>query len=192
MRVAVELVRDGAANACVSAGNTGAAVLACTRHFPLLPGVRSTGLASVYPRQIDYPGQDYLAMLVDDERVADGQAKLKEWDAALAQAEAAVAGANAVIAAAQGGAGIVAVASLANRPYLRLWVHPEVNRVEELRGKVQVRAMGCEPRLTREMVDFVRCAERAKVDAAQIFSLEIGHGAKPTVAEMDKYNSFHT
>jgi ABC-type nitrate/sulfonate/bicarbonate transport system substrate-binding protein len=49
--------------------------------------------------------------------------------------QAAIAGANAVIAAALGGASIVSVASLANRPYLRLWVHPEINRVEELRGK---------------------------------------------------------
>jgi len=49
--------------------------------------------------------------------------------------QAAIAGANAVIAAAVGGASIVSIASLANRPYLRLWVHPEVNRVEELRGK---------------------------------------------------------
>src|SRR5689334_15430637 len=49
--------------------------------------------------------------------------------------QAAVAGANAVIAAVLGGAGLVSVASLANRPYLRLWVHPEVNRIEELRGK---------------------------------------------------------
>jgi ABC-type nitrate/sulfonate/bicarbonate transport system substrate-binding protein len=49
--------------------------------------------------------------------------------------QAAVAGANAVIAAVLGGAPIVSIASLANRPYLRLWVHPEVNRIEELRGK---------------------------------------------------------
>src|ERR1051325_5030687 len=49
--------------------------------------------------------------------------------------QAAIAGANAVIAAAINGASIVSIASLANRPYLRLWVHPEVNRVEELRGK---------------------------------------------------------
>lgn len=61
--------------------------------------------------------------------------------------------------------------------------------VEELKGKVPVRAMGCEPRLAAEMVDYLRAAERAKVDAAQIFSLEIGHGAKPTVAEMDLYYS---
>src|SRR5882672_9991121 len=49
--------------------------------------------------------------------------------------QAAIAGANAVIAAVLGGAAIVSVASLANRPYLRLWVHPEINRIEELRGK---------------------------------------------------------
>ncbi len=49
--------------------------------------------------------------------------------------QCAIAGANAVIAAVLGGAPIVAVASLANRPYLRLWVQPEYNRIEELRGK---------------------------------------------------------
>ncbi len=49
--------------------------------------------------------------------------------------QVAIAGANAVIAAVLGGAAIVSIASLANRPYLRLWVHPEINRVEELRGK---------------------------------------------------------
>ncbi len=61
--------------------------------------------------------------------------------------------------------------------------------VEELKGKVQVRAMGCEPRQASEMVSFLQAAERSGVDAAQIFSLEIGHGAKPTPAEMDQYYS---
>ncbi len=61
--------------------------------------------------------------------------------------------------------------------------------VEELKGKVPVRAMGCEPRLISEMLDFMRCAERAKVDAAQIFSLDIGHGTKPTAGELEKYYS---
>ena len=46
-----------------------------------------------------------------------------------------IAGANVVISAVSGGASIVAVASLANRPYLRLWVHPEISRIDELRGK---------------------------------------------------------
>ncbi len=59
--------------------------------------------------------------------------------------------------------------------------------VEELKGKVPMRAMGCEPRTAKDMIDFMRAAERAKVDAAQIFSLEIGHGIHPTPAEMEKY-----
>lgn len=49
--------------------------------------------------------------------------------------QCAIAGANAVIAAVLGGAPIVSVASLANRPYLRLWVQPELTRIEDLRGK---------------------------------------------------------
>jgi 4-hydroxy-tetrahydrodipicolinate synthase len=61
--------------------------------------------------------------------------------------------------------------------------------VEELKGKVPSRAMGCEPRTAKEMIDFIRAAERAKVDAAQIFSLEIGHGINPTPAELERYYS---
>jgi ABC-type nitrate/sulfonate/bicarbonate transport system substrate-binding protein len=49
--------------------------------------------------------------------------------------QGALAGANAVISAVLGGASIVFVASLANRPYLRLWVQPEISRLEDLRGK---------------------------------------------------------
>jgi NitT/TauT family transport system substrate-binding protein len=47
----------------------------------------------------------------------------------------AIAGANAVIAAVLSGAPIVSIASIANRPYLRLWVQPEITRIEDLRGK---------------------------------------------------------
>ncbi len=61
--------------------------------------------------------------------------------------------------------------------------------VEELKGKVPVRAMGCEPHLISEMVDFLRRAEHYKLDAAQIFSLDIGHAAKPTPPELEKYYS---
>jgi 4-hydroxy-tetrahydrodipicolinate synthase len=59
--------------------------------------------------------------------------------------------------------------------------------VEALKGKVPVRAMGCEPRLVSEMTDFLRAAERAGVDAAQVCSLEIGHGSAPTMPEMEHY-----
>lgn len=62
---AVQLVARGEADAVVTAGNTGAAVLACARHFRPLPGIRRAALASVYPRQTEYPGQDQLALLLD-------------------------------------------------------------------------------------------------------------------------------
>jgi NitT/TauT family transport system substrate-binding protein len=42
---------------------------------------------------------------------------------------------NAVINAVLNGAPIVAVGGTANRPYHRLWVQPEIKRIEDLRGK---------------------------------------------------------
>lgn len=42
---------------------------------------------------------------------------------------------NSVIAAVLGGAPLVAIMSLVNRPYYRLWTQPEITRVEQLRGK---------------------------------------------------------
>jgi phosphate acyltransferase len=50
--VAARLVAEGEADALVSAGNTGACVLSCARHFQLLPGVRRAALASVYPTRL--------------------------------------------------------------------------------------------------------------------------------------------
>ncbi len=63
--VATRLVAEGQADAVVTAGNTGAAVLACAQHFKTIRGVRKAALASVYPRQTEYPGQDQLALLLD-------------------------------------------------------------------------------------------------------------------------------
>jgi len=63
--VGVRAVAEGRAQALVSAGNTGACVLACARHFRLLRGVRRAALASVYPRQREHGGQDPLALLLD-------------------------------------------------------------------------------------------------------------------------------
>jgi NitT/TauT family transport system substrate-binding protein len=42
---------------------------------------------------------------------------------------------NSVIAAIMGGAPLVSIMSLVNRPYYRLWTQPEITRVEQLRGK---------------------------------------------------------
>src|SRR6059058_4022430 len=55
--VAAQLV----AEALVTAGNTGAAVLACAQFFSTISGVRKAALASVYPRQTEFPDQDQLA-----------------------------------------------------------------------------------------------------------------------------------
>ncbi|MBP1684620.1 MAG: Phosphate:acyl-ACP acyltransferase PlsX [Deltaproteobacteria bacterium] len=63
--VAARLVADGHADAVVTAGNTGAAVIACTQCFKAIQGVFKPALASVYPRQTEYPGQDQLALLLD-------------------------------------------------------------------------------------------------------------------------------
>ena len=45
--VAARLVAEGEADAMVSAGNTGAAVLACSRTWKRIPGVRRAALAAV-------------------------------------------------------------------------------------------------------------------------------------------------
>jgi len=50
--IAADLVAAGEGDALVSAGNTGAAVLACARRWKLLPGVHRAALASVYPTEL--------------------------------------------------------------------------------------------------------------------------------------------
>ena len=50
--VAAALVASGEGDALVSAGNTGASVLACARAWQLIPGVRRAALASVYPTEL--------------------------------------------------------------------------------------------------------------------------------------------
>lgn len=68
----------------------------------------------------------------------------------------------------------------------------EVTRLQEIAvkaagGKVQVRAMGVEPRHAEEMVAFLRRAADAGVDACQIYSLDMGHGLKPQPPELESY-----
>lgn len=62
-----------------------------------------------------------------------------------------IAATNAVINAISNGAPIIGVAGTANRPYHRLWVQPEINRLEDLRGKTLgvVRFGGVTDHLTR-------------------------------------------
>jgi glycerol-3-phosphate acyltransferase PlsX len=50
--VAARLCKEGRAQALVSAGNTGASVLACQRHWQRIAGVRRCALAAVYPTEL--------------------------------------------------------------------------------------------------------------------------------------------
>lgn len=59
--------------------------------------------------------------------------------------------------------------------------------VDELRGRVPVRAMGVEPRTAREMIDHVAMVTAAGVEAAQIYSLDVGHGHRPSEAAVETY-----
>ena len=64
--VAAMLVADGEGDALVSAGNTGASVLACARHFRLIPGVRRAALAAVYPTEMRHGDKrDPFSLMLD-------------------------------------------------------------------------------------------------------------------------------
>ncbi|MGC4122689.1 MAG: phosphate acyltransferase PlsX [Myxococcales bacterium] len=65
--VAARMVASGEASALVTAGNTGATVLACARTFGLLPGIRRAALAAVYPTQRMHGDkqQDPFSLMLD-------------------------------------------------------------------------------------------------------------------------------
>jgi glycerol-3-phosphate acyltransferase PlsX len=64
--VAAQLVHAGEASALVSAGNTGAVVLACARAWPRLAGVPRAALGAVYPtEQTHGPNNDPFALILD-------------------------------------------------------------------------------------------------------------------------------
>lgn len=59
--------------------------------------------------------------------------------------------------------------------------------VEELKGRVPVRAMGVEPRTAAQMIEFIGMAAEVGLDAVQIYSLDQGHGHRPTQEEIHRY-----
>jgi glycerol-3-phosphate acyltransferase PlsX len=63
--VASRALAEGAADGLVSAGSTGAVVLATARHVPLIEGVRRAALAAVYPTQKRRQNRDRFALLLD-------------------------------------------------------------------------------------------------------------------------------
>jgi glycerol-3-phosphate acyltransferase PlsX len=74
--VAARLVAEGEADAIVSAGNTGAGVLACARTFKLIPGVRRAALATVYPTQMSHGSKaDPFSLILDVGATVDATAE---------------------------------------------------------------------------------------------------------------------
>lgn len=59
--------------------------------------------------------------------------------------------------------------------------------VDELKGKVPVRAMGTEPRTADEMMAHIALAKEVGVDASQVYSLDVGHGHSPLPHETAAY-----
>lgn len=75
VNVAARLVADGEADALVSAGNTGACVLAAARHFKLLPGIRRAALAAVYPTRTPHGEKgDPFSLILDVGATVDASA----------------------------------------------------------------------------------------------------------------------
>jgi len=64
--VGADLVARGEGDALVSAGNTGASVLACARRWKLLAGVRRSALAAVYPTELRRGDKDDPFSLILD------------------------------------------------------------------------------------------------------------------------------
>lgn len=64
--VAARLVKDGDAQALVTSGHTGGAILAAAHYFDMLPGIRRAALASVYPTEKRHgPKRDPFALILD-------------------------------------------------------------------------------------------------------------------------------
>ncbi len=65
MCVATRLLRDGGADALVSAGSTGALVLASAQWLPRITGIERAALAAVHPTPDRGPHRDRFALLLD-------------------------------------------------------------------------------------------------------------------------------
>ena len=64
--VAMKLLANGSADALVSAGHTGATILAASQHLERLPGIRRAALAAVHPTENRHgPKEDPFALILD-------------------------------------------------------------------------------------------------------------------------------
>lgn len=90
LSVAARLVQQGVADALVSAGNTGAVVLACARTWARLPGVPRAALGAVYPTERRHgESNDPFALILDAGLTLDVDADTLEAFAVMGSAYAA-------------------------------------------------------------------------------------------------------
>ncbi|MGD9486527.1 MAG: phosphate acyltransferase PlsX [Calditrichaceae bacterium] len=65
INLAARLVNDNLADALLSAGNTGATVLAAAQNLPIIPGIERTALAAIYPTAKFVKGSHGFALMLD-------------------------------------------------------------------------------------------------------------------------------
>jgi len=63
--VSMNLLNEKKADALVSAGNTGAVILAAAQNLPIIPGIERTGLAAIYPVAKFYRKGKGFALMLD-------------------------------------------------------------------------------------------------------------------------------
>ncbi len=63
--IAAKIVGDGEADALISAGNTGAVILATTKNIDRIVGVRKTALATIYPTHNSQGRDDIFSLILD-------------------------------------------------------------------------------------------------------------------------------
>jgi len=65
INVATRILAEGEAEALVSAGNTGATVLAAAKNLPMIEGIERSALATIYPVAKFHPGSHGFALMLD-------------------------------------------------------------------------------------------------------------------------------
>lgn len=65
INIATKLLNEGRAQALVSAGNTGATVLACAKNMHMIEGLERSALAAIYPTAKFKPGSRGFALMLD-------------------------------------------------------------------------------------------------------------------------------
>jgi glycerol-3-phosphate acyltransferase PlsX len=65
INIAAQLVNDNKVDGLVSAGNTGATILAAAKHIPVINGIERTALATIYPTAKFEKGKSGFALMLD-------------------------------------------------------------------------------------------------------------------------------